>query len=105
MAVGVFAAVDLAAANGWIGSGSDPAKSELGANGYGGIASTSGGFWLDTQNTPGQVDISHTFTDTTAAIAGKTAVLSFDIAKQSLTYQGTAYATAETRRSSSGSTV
>ena len=90
----VFAAVDLNKANGWTGSGSDPAKSELGANGYGGIASTSGGFWLDTQNSPGQVGISHTFTDSTAAIAGKTAVLSFDIAKQSLTYQGTHYATA-----------
>ena len=52
------------------------------------------GFWLDTQNSPGQMDISHTFTDSTAAIAGKTAVLSFDIAKQNLTYQGTHYATA-----------
>jgi hypothetical protein len=91
--VDVFASVNLAAASGWTGSGSNPATSELGANGYGTIETTTDGFWFDTMNSPGQVDISHTFTDTTAAEGGKTAVLSFDIAKQDLTYQGVHYAT------------
>jgi hypothetical protein len=54
---------------------------------------TSGVLWLDTQNSPGGIDISHTFTDSTAAIAGKTAVLSFDIGKQDLTFNGQPYAT------------
>jgi hypothetical protein len=95
--VDVFASVNLAAASGWHSTGSDAGAAELGANGYGGIPDTSpgaGGFWMDTQNSPGQVNISHDFTDTTAAVAGKTAVLEFDIAKQNLTYQGVNYATA-----------
>ena len=49
--------------------------------------------WLDTQNTPGQINISHEFTDATAAVAGVTSVLSFDIAKQDLTYLGNEYQT------------
>ncbi len=79
----------------WVGTGSNAAQSELGADGYGGIDvnSQSKGFWLDTQNTPGQVNISHNFIDTTAAIAGATAVLSFDIARQDLVYKGTSYET------------
>ena len=68
---------------------------ELGANGYGNIASTSVEFWLDTQNTPGQIDISHTFTNSTAAIAGKTAVLSSTSRSRTSIYKGTAYATAD----------
>ncbi|QIG47570.1 hypothetical protein G5V57_07390 [Nordella sp. HKS 07] len=88
----VFASVNLNNASGWTGA----QNSELGADGYGGIKATSGGpdgFWLDTQNTPGQINISHDFTDSTAAVGGKTAVLSFDIAKQNLTYLGNAYQT------------
>ena len=46
------------------------------------IQSTDGSYYLDTQNTPGGINISHVFTDKTAAIDGKTAVLSFDIAKR-----------------------
>jgi hypothetical protein len=56
--------------------------SEVGFNGVlGDIKATSGQFFLDTQNTPGGIDISHTFTDSTAAVAGTTSVLSFDIGK------------------------
>ena len=65
----VFGTVDLHAANGWTTKG----ISELGADSYGGIPNTSpanadGNFWFDTMNSPGSVDISHSFTDTTAAI-------------------------------------
>ena len=101
--VDVFASVNLNAANGWVSgapvgniNGSNPANSELGADGYGGIQATSpapngnGGYWLDTQNTPGQINISHVFEDNTTAIDGKTAVLEFDIAKQDLIYHGPA---------------
>jgi len=91
--VDVFATVNLASASGWQNTGSDPAKSELGANGYGTIETTSGGFWFDTQNTPGQVNISHDFTDATAAVGGKTSVLSFDAAMQNLDYNGQHYQT------------
>jgi hypothetical protein len=94
--VNVFASVDLNAASGWTGTGSNPATSELGADGYGGIEATSGGadgFWFDTMNSPGPVSIANTFTDTTAAEGGVTSVLSFDIAKQDLTYQGNPYVT------------
>ena len=86
--VDVFATVDLAA-HGWTTN----AISELGANGYGSIKSTSGGFWLDTMNSPGQVDISHAFTDSTVAVGGKTSVLSFDAAMQNLDYHGQNYHT------------
>ena len=101
----VFAAVNLNTASGWTGTANGgAANSELGADGYGGIETTSGtgeeAFWLDSQNTPGQIDISHTFTDSTAAIDGGaqydgnvTSVLSFDIAKQDLTYLGNQYQT------------
>ena len=74
--------VDLAV-HGWTGA----TGVELGANGYLTIPTTSGdgnqAFWLDSQKSPGPIDISHEFTDLTAAVDGKTAVLSFDIAKQS----------------------
>ena len=53
----VFAAVDLDEANGWTGSGSNPAKSELGATATAPSRSTSGGFWLDTRTRPVKVDI------------------------------------------------
>jgi hypothetical protein len=90
----VFASVDLNAASGWTGA----QNSELGADGYGSIPATSGtppeAFWLDTQNSPGPINISHTFTDTTAPVDGTTSVLSFDIAKQSLDYLGNHYETA-----------
>ena len=89
----LFAIVDLNAAHGWVGA----QNSELGADGYSGIADTSPGatnaYWLDTQNSPGGINISHEFTDLTAPVSGKTAVLSFDIAKQALTYEGNPYAT------------
>src|SRR5262249_25743131 len=87
-----FAVVDLDARNGWSGA----THTELGANGYGGIPETSGntdGYWLDTMNSPGLINLSHQFTDTTAAVGGKTAVLSFDIATQSLDYLGNHYQT------------
>lgn len=90
----VFASVDLNSASGWTGA----ANSELGADGYGDIETTSGvgeeAFWLDTMNSPGQIDISHTFTDSTDPVGGKTATLEFDVAKQSLDYLGTHYETA-----------
>jgi hypothetical protein len=114
--VNVFASVNMegpqaappAGQPGAIGEWSNASHTELGADGYGGILDTSpgaGGFWFDTQNSPGPVNISHTFTDTTAAPlvphlgpppappSQPTAVLSFDIAKQDLTYQGQHYAT------------
>ena len=86
----VFAAVNLDAASGWNGA----ATSELGAGGYGTIETTSGtaptAFWLDSQNSPGGISISHTFQDDN----GGTNQLSFDIAVQDLVYQSVAYATA-----------
>jgi hypothetical protein len=83
---------DLAAANGWDTSGTAE-HSELGASGYGGIDATSGGFWFDTQNSPGGAHISHEFADATAAGGGVTSVLSFDITTQSLNFNGQHYAT------------
>lgn len=86
---GQFGTVNLGAANGWTGDGG---HSELGLDNYGGIHVTSGGaagFWLDTQNSPGGIDISHTFVDPT----GGQAQLSFDIGVQSLDYLGTHYQT------------
>ena len=87
-----FAVVDLGQ-SGWIGA----AHTELGADGYGGIQDTSpgdtGAYWLDTMNSPGLIDISNQFTDKTAAVDGKTAVLSFDIGTQSLDYMGNHYQT------------
>jgi hypothetical protein len=83
-----FDVVDLHTKNDWSGA----SHSELGASGYGNIAATSGGasgFWLDTRNSPGPVDMSHTFIDPT----GGKAQLSFDVATQSLDYQGQHYAT------------
>lgn len=94
--VAVFASVDLNAASGWTGA----SYSELGADGYGTIETTSGtqptAFWLDTQNSPGQINISHTFTDDTDPILGKTSILQFDVAKQNLDYLNTHYETAAT---------
>ena len=81
----VFGTTDLTAANGW----TNASYVELGANGYGNIASTSGDAWLDTQNSPGPIDISHTFKDAN----GGQAQLSFDIGTQSLDYLGQHYAT------------
>jgi hypothetical protein len=96
--VPVFAVVNLNTEHGWTGA----AAAELGADGYGTIPDTSvddnivptpGAYWLDTQNSPGGVSMSHAFTDTTAPVDGKTAVLSFDIAAQSLDYGGQHYQT------------
>ena len=80
---------NLNTASGWVGA----EHTELGANGYGGIQTTSGDFWLDTQNSPGGINISHTFIDTTAAVEGTTSVLSFDIGTQSLEFNGQHYET------------
>src|SRR4029077_17218903 len=55
---------------------------------FGPTEATSGNQFLDTQNTPGQINISHTFMDTTAALDGKTAVLSFDIGKFDIDWGG-----------------
>ena len=79
-----FGVVDLAA-HGWTNAG----HSELGENGYGNIASTSGAYWLDTQNSPGPIDIAHAFVDPT----GGKAQVSVDIGTQALEYMGQAYAT------------
>jgi hypothetical protein len=81
----VAGVIDLNALNGWTGA----AHTELGMDGYGGISSTSGNAWLDTQNSPGGIDISHTFVDPT----GDKALLSFDIAFEDLTFNGQNYAT------------
>jgi hypothetical protein len=80
----VFEATNLDA-YGWTGA----ANTELGATGYGGIVSTSGDAWLDTQNSPGPIDISNTFEDPT----GGQVQLSFDIGTQSLDYLGQHYET------------
>ena len=91
----LFAVVDLNAKSGWTGDGAG--HTELGADGYGTIPDTSPStddiYWLDTQNSPGPINISHEFTDTTAAVGDKTSVLSFDIAKQQLDYNGQHYET------------
>jgi hypothetical protein len=75
---------NLNEASGWVGP--TAGGSELGSDGYLAVETTSGvgeeAYWLDTQNSIGPVDLSHTFTDNTDAVAGKTATLSFDIAKQ-----------------------
>jgi hypothetical protein len=90
--------IDLVA-QGWTGTGHTDqfgfqTWSEVGLKGVlGGIQSTSGSQWLDTQNTPGGIDISHTFVDPTAAVGGKTAVLSFDIAKMAVNWDGKNFAT------------
>jgi hypothetical protein len=76
--------IDLSAANGWSGAG----YTELGASGYGGISS-GGEYWLDTQNSPGGIDISHDFVDPT----GGQALLDFDISLQSLTFNNQSYET------------
>ncbi len=95
--VTVSADINLAAA-GWtgesghgigIGAGTEVGISEALSS----LKATSGTQYLDTQNTPGNVDISHTFTDTTAAVNGKTAVLSFDIGRMALNWNGTDFAT------------
>lgn len=75
---------NLNTASGW--TGATAGGSELGSNGYLSVETTSGdgdeAFWLDTQNSIGPIDLSHTFTDDTGAVGGVTSVLSFDIAKQ-----------------------
>jgi len=80
---------------GWTGTAD---HIEFGVSGYGGLLDTSGAppgmaFWLDTQNSPGGANLSHAFTDTTPAVGGITSVLSFDIAKQAVTFEGQNYAT------------
>ena len=66
---------------GWVSTSAG--ANEVAIDGYAGVmGSTSGSHWFDTQGTTGPVNISHNFIDNTAAIAGATAVLSFDIAKQ-----------------------
>ena len=74
--------IDLVA-EGWTGTDhndntgnlSEVAMSKM----FGPTEATTGNQFLDTQNTPGQINISHTFIDNTAAVNGKTATLSFDI--------------------------
>ena len=67
---------------------------EVGMSGVLGlIVATTGNQWLDTQNTPGGIDISHTFTDGTGPVGGKTSVLSFDIAKMDVNWDGHQYQT------------
>jgi len=87
--VPLFEIANLDTQHGWTGA----ANSELGANGYGTIATTSGSgaaaYWLDTQNSPGGINISHTFSDNT----GGKAQLSFDIAVQNLDFGGGHYET------------
>jgi len=84
-----FGVIDLNAKNGWTGA----AHTELGANGYANIPTTSGddvsAYWLDTQNSPGPIDISHGFDDPT----GGQVQLSFDISLQNIDYQGKHYET------------
>ena len=84
----LFGVVNLTG-SGWTGGSS----TELGADGYGGIQSTSGddtsAYWLDTQNSPGPISISHEFVDPT----GGKAQLSFDIGIQSLEFNGQHYET------------
>jgi hypothetical protein len=63
--------------NGWTNLG---AGDEVVNSSYAGplIQASSGDYWLDTQASPGGIDLSHTFIDTT----GGTAQLSFDIGLQ-----------------------
>ena len=85
--------IDLVA-EGWTGTGHNDdfgftTVSEVAmSNMFGPTEATSGNQFLDTQNTPGQINISHTFTDNTAAIDGKTATLSFDIGKMNIDWGG-----------------
>jgi hypothetical protein len=94
----VSAMIDLVP-QGWTGTGHNDqfgftTVSEVGfSDKLGPIHATSGNQWLDTQNTPGGIDISHTFVDPNAAVGGKTAVLSFDIAKMAVNWNGTPFAT------------
>jgi len=75
---------NLNTASGW--EGPTAVVSELGSDGYLAVETTSGvgeaAYWLDTQNSIGPVNLSHLFQDQTDAVAGKTATLSFDIARQ-----------------------
>jgi hypothetical protein len=75
---------NLTEASGW--TGPTAAGSELGSDGYLAVETTSGAgeeaYWLDTQNSIGPINIENTFFDFTAPVDGKTATLSFDIAKQ-----------------------
>ncbi|MGY8667078.1 hypothetical protein Q3C01_32630 [Bradyrhizobium sp. UFLA05-109] len=98
--------INLDAVGGWIGG----SQMELGFSGSG-ITPTSGFHWLDTQNSAGPINISHVFTDTTTAAPGgytgppgvpspalpagtvTTSVLSFDIGKESLDFNGQHYET------------
>jgi hypothetical protein len=85
---------------GWTGTGHNDQfgftdVSEVGMDGVlGGIKAASGQFFLDTQNTPGGIDISRTFTDSTDAVGGTTSVLSFDIGKMAVNWDGVDFATA-----------
>jgi hypothetical protein len=81
----VFESLNLGL-NGWTGTGG---HSELGHAGYSGTTTTSGDWWLDTQNSPGPIDISHVFVDAT----GDKAQLSFDVMKEAVTFAGSNYAT------------
>ena len=77
----VFATTNLDAADGWTGA----SYAELGADGYGGIESTSGNAWFDTMNSPGSIDMSHGgIVDPT----GGQAQLSFSLGTQDLDYLG-----------------
>ena len=93
---------NLTAIANWTGA----EHSELGVSGYGGITASSGAKWLDTQNSPGGINISHAFDDNTKAPAvkllpgqtepahaGASAILSFDIGTQSVDFNGQHYAT------------
>jgi len=77
---------------GWTNTGG---HTELGYENYGPIDGATGN-WLDTQNSPGGINITNSFVDSTAAVLGKTAELSFDISTQSLVFNGQLYETADT---------
>ena len=98
---GTFVSADInLKGEGWTGTEHTDERgtssiSEVGVSDVlGGIHATSGQFFLDTQNTKGGINISHEFTDSTAALDGKTAVLSFDIGKMNVDWNGSAFATA-----------
>ena len=93
---------DLNTVSGWTGA----EHTEIGIYPYGDIHPTSGSHWLDTQNSPGGINISHAFDDNTKAPAvkllpgqtepahaGASAILSFDIGTQSVNFNGQPYAT------------
>lgn len=98
--VDTSASIDLKAV-GWTGTGHNDnfgftEVNEVVLSGkLGGIEATSGPQWLDTQNTPGGIHISHTFTDNTAApsVGDKTSTLSFDMAMMSVEWDGRPYET------------